>query len=447
MPSNDDLDQWLDQQVTPLPPPDGTFDLIKRRARNRKLRKLTVTLTAAAAVVAAAVLIPRVTFLQVSGPSDRGLAAGSTSHPSEGVSGQPDGTGTRAASPSPSPVSGGTALPPVPADFAPSSVTYIGVNTEWVIGQAGTPGDCATQYCTSIARTNDGGQTWYGVPAPLAGAPSGSTGVSEVRFLDDENGWAFGPQLWATHDGGKTWTQIDTNGQRVIDLETAGTSAFAILGTCTGSGSNYASDCTSYTLERTQATSDDWTDVGSATTNMTVSSQSAALAAGAVQLALTGSKGFLLGPGGTVWSGPLTGAWQQAGNTPCAPTTQLFGAENSTTLFIACPSQNEVYESTNSGTNWHVAASYPAATATVNSIAVSPAGAIVLATTDGILVYNGTSWQQSTFSGSAPSGGFSYVGMTTDSQGVALPADTSLHEIWMTFDGGATWRAYPVASS
>ena len=40
-----------------------------------------------------------------------------------------------------------------------------------------------------------------------------------------------------------------------------------------------------------------------------------------------------------------------------------------------------------------------------------------------------------------PAGGFSYVGMTTDSQGVALPADTSLHEIWMTFDGGLTLGA------
>jgi hypothetical protein len=31
--------------------------------------------------------------------------------------------------------------------------------------------------------------------------------------------------------------------------------------------------------------------------------------------------------------------------------------------------------------------------------------------------------------------------MTTATQGVALPADTSLHKIWMTFDGGLTWAA------
>jgi len=29
--------------------------------------------------------------------------------------------------------------------------------------------------------------------------------------------------------------------------------------------------------------------------------------------------------------------------------------------------------------------------------------------------------------------------MTTDTQGVAVPANASLHEIWMTSDGGQTW--------
>ena len=67
----------------------------------------------------------------------------------------------------------------------------------------------------------------------------------------------------------------------------------------------------------------------------------------------------------------------------------------------------------------------------------------MLATTTGIyaLPSDGERWQPSSATGTgAPSGGFSYVGMTTNTQGVALPADTSLHEIWMTFDGGATWN-------
>src|SRR5208282_1818158 len=67
---------------------------------------------------------------------------------------------------------------------------------------------------------------------------------------------------------------------------------------------------------------------------------------------------------------------------------------------------------------------------------------LTLATTTGIYVLSGTTgrWKASNVTGTgAPGGGFSYVGMTTNTQGVALPADTSLHEIWMTFDGGTTW--------
>ena len=43
----DPLDSWLSQQVHPLPPPPGTFELITRRARRRKLRKLAVTIASA----------------------------------------------------------------------------------------------------------------------------------------------------------------------------------------------------------------------------------------------------------------------------------------------------------------------------------------------------------------------------------------------------------------
>ncbi len=66
----------------------------------------------------------------------------------------------------------------------------------------------------------------------------------------------------------------------------------------------------------------------------------------------------------------------------------------------------------------------------------------MLATTAGLYVLPvGTAqWQSTSATGSkAPQNGFSYVGMTTDTQGVAVPADMKLHEVWMTFDGGLTW--------
>ena len=66
-----------------------------------------------------------------------------------------------------------------------------------------------------MRQTQDGGQTWLGLPAPAAAAeffpsfpqPAGRVagGVSDVRFATARDGWAFGPSFYATHDGGQTW--------------------------------------------------------------------------------------------------------------------------------------------------------------------------------------------------------------------------------------------------
>jgi hypothetical protein len=440
MPDNDDLDKWLGEKITPLPPPDGTFELIKRRARRRRARKLAVTLSAAAAVVVAAVLVPRATFLQVGGPS-RGVIAGQSSQAPTGPSTQqPDGSGTRA--PSPSTSSSSPTEPPVPGNFQPTSVTFISTLTGFVIGQAGTPGHCATQYCTSIARTSDGGHSWFGVPAPETGAPSGSTGVGQIRFLNGVDGWAFGPQLWATHDGGQTWTQISTGGQRVIDVETVGSRAFAVLATCTGTGANYTSGCTSFSLETAVASSDTWTPV---LTSLNDAGQSSGAA-----LVLTGTTGFLLSPSGRLYSGSVSssGAWSALPALPsaCSGSGSLLAAGTASDLSLVCGS--DVYLSSSAGQSWTAAASLASGSASSGSasLAETATGTLVLAGSSGIryLAAGSSSWTATSLTGSAPSGGFGYVGMTTPNQGIAVPDDASLHEIWMTSNGAQSWSAVPI---
>ena len=191
----EDLDRWLHDRVEPLPPPPGTFDLIKRRVRRRRYRQVAVSAAVAAAVAAAVVVVPRVapSVLNVNqNPASNSAASARSATPGatfQGPNKAPGGTPeSKGASPVPTPTA------PVPANFDPTSATFIGLHTGWVIGQAGTPGHCATQYCTSIARTTDAGQSWAGVPAPLTGAPDGSSGVSQIRFLSASDGWAFGPQ-------------------------------------------------------------------------------------------------------------------------------------------------------------------------------------------------------------------------------------------------------------
>ena len=473
----DPLDRWLSQQVQPLPPPPGTFELISRRARRRKLRKLAVTVVSAAAVAAAvAIAVPVGLNLHLSSPSARGAnvadGGGSTGQGTQSPNGS--GSPVKSSSPSASATHSATApsgqAHPVPANFQPTSVTFVSSQTAWVIGQAGTPGTCANKdafICTSVARTDNAGQSWQGGPAPDAGGPNGATGVSAIRFLNDTYGWAFGPELWATDDGGDTWTQVNTDGTRVTDLEASGGRAYALFATCSTpsgiSSPGFAADCTHYTLMTASAGSANWVAVGGATSGLTNGGGSTSAV-----IELTGSNGYLLAPDGTLYSGPIGGTWSRVGTSMCQPGSPpqpnglpggaLLALVNSDQLALACDaisatSPPAVYTSDSGGATW---TQLPAAAwsgvasagfGTMTSLAAAPNGTLALATTTGIyyLPHDGQRWEPSNATGTgAPKGGFTYVGMTTNEQGVAVPADTSLHEIWMTTDGGATWA--PAAS-
>jgi hypothetical protein len=476
---HDPLDGWLSQQVQPLPPPPGTFELITRRARRRKIRKLVVTVASAAAVAAAvAVAVPGGLLLRIS-PSQvsaNPLANGQPPTPTIGGSHRVTGSGsplprpTRAPTQPPvpkpsSPRSSGGVTPeptgPVPKNFQPSSITFVNTSHGWAIGQAGTPGHCANQnpyICTSIVRTDNAGHAWRGGPAPATGAPSGATGVNGIRFLDGMNGWAFGPELWVTHDAGNTWYKVPAaDGFRVTDLETVRGQAYALFATCKGGGADFAADCTQYTLMTTAADSDNWQPVGGPTSGMTAGG-----APTSAVLALTDATGYLIAPDGTLYSGPIGGGpWAKAGTVNCQPgpaqanglpSRALLGLQNSTTLAVACigPSFGgvTVFTSSDGGMLWHqqsdVAWSGMAQPITATSFNDAVNGTLLLAMSSGIYVLpaGGSHWKQAVgpFAPTgAPPGGFTYVGMTTGKQGIAVPADGELHEIWITENGGLTW--------
>jgi len=457
----DDVDAWLSERIESLPPPPGTFELIKRRARRRKFRKLALTASAAAAIVAAAVTVPQVVNLPVLSPSPRpSVAAGQSRTVTPTGTGQGNPEYSSAATVPPSPA--------VPPDFRPTSVTFVSQDTGWVIGQASSPGHCATQFCTSVARTNDAGKTWTGVPAPLTGGPDGATGVSKIRFLDLVDGWAFGPGLFVTHDGGQIWTPVNTHGLRVTALETVGNRVFAVFASCTGSGPAYAARCTSFTLYSSPAASEDWAPVGAATTGLTDGAASEA-----VSLTLTGSLGYLLAPDGTLYAGPVDGsaAWQRVGSlvSTCTvgapqadgqPTGALLGAVSPRELILACASGSSggsplvskqrklIFSSPNGGASWLQMGTAPAG-GVAYWLAASLTNSVILGTDQGIdvLPRGDISWQMATLKEAGPAGGFGYVGMTTGQQGVALPADPSAGTVWFTFDGGLTWAPSPVVGS
>lgn len=472
----DPVDDWLDLRVEPLPPPPGTFERIRRRARRKKAGRALMSGAGAAIVIAAALAAPGIVS------SLRGQSAGQSRPTAQGTGAflhtprhgkaGPNSRSSSPLRPSASTLSNGFGSPP--SNFRPTSVTFVGPHTGAIIGQAGPP--CASRFCTSLAGTSNYGASWYGVNAPLAGPPDGGTGVGQIRFLNFHDGWAFGPALWVTHNGGATWVSENTSGLRVIDLETAGNRAFALLATCTGTGAQYASGCTDVSLYSSPAGSDQWAPVPGPTASLSgLPAQSQPFPA---SLVLTANRGYLLAPSGELLSGPLTGsAWTVAtpavpcqpgpsgsGGQPAAalPSGQLPAAllaADSAGLVLVCAgvtqastSQSQsVFVSSDGGTQWSAAGTTPAA-GNALALAAQPGGLLLLATDAGIYRSGngGDSWQlaQGSPAGAASGqNGFSYAGMTSTQNGVALPADPGLHEVFTSHDGGLTWQADPVTAA
>jgi hypothetical protein len=462
----DPIDDWLATDVAPLSPPPGSLAHIRQRARRRKTRQATFAAAGCAVILAAGIATPQlISALRQPGHHSPPIAIGSTApsvHPTHGHN-----------TPTPyvtnpvqihqrtrlSTTTSGTAPPP---NFRPTSVTFVGNGTDGVvgavIGQAGPP--CATAVCTSLAGTSTYGGSWYGVSAPVAPAPSGSSGVSQLRFATMRDGWAYGPALYETSGGGWPWRQEDTHGQRVIDLEAAPTRAFAVFGTCSGTGLNYATGCTSYSLWTSVPGTTTWTQVTVPTAYQQMLSTSSA----APLLVISGDgTGYLLTPSGEVLSGPATaagGRWTAVGTAKCKPAAAATSGQTAQAVaqlaagpkvVLACDTASSggrftaaIYTSAN-GATWQQAGSV-VVKGTPTSLTSAVSGQVVLATTAGIeySADGGKSWQPASFTGAHPAGGFSYVGMTDKDQGVAVPEESSLGEVYVTSDGGRIWQPSPI---
>jgi len=224
---------------------------------------------------------------------------------------------------------------------------------------------------------------------------------------------------------------------------------FAVSGIgCTGTGANYAVGCTGFSLFSAPADGH-WTQV---------TGGKGPVVPGGLQL--NTHYGYLLA-GGQLWSGPLTGGWlpvpvsrsspvtpscltSHAGQGLIAPTKD--STPNSGALYLVCAAavgqRPVLYASGDGGRNWQRTGAVPLpAGAAATSLAVSPTGPLMLATTAGIYVSKNASTWQRAVEGTAVPGGFRFVGMTTASKGVAVPMNAGLHEVFVTRDGGRTWQA------
>lgn len=456
----DDLGTWLSARVQPLLPPPGTFESIQARARRRRTRRAVLSAAGAVAIVAAAAtVIPQVVISARQAGRQPVAAGGTPSQPRSPVAPSPGGP---VPSPAPAPAGQlGQGLTPPPL-----SVTFVGNATGWVLGQTSTPAQCdlpAAPHCLLLERTDSGGVRWRrAAGAPPTHGPNGSTGVSQIRFLNTTDGWAFGPQLWATHDAGRTWRRIRTGGLRVTALETRNQQVFAVWAHCSGSGARFAAHCTSFSVYSSPAGSDQWAPVPGAASGLARAGN-----ATATTLVLNGVSAYLLAPGGMLVEGPFGGGpWQPVTGAsatvrlPCRPGAAqpggqpagaLLAANASYDLALLCTGRaaasgqrKTIYSTQNGGQSWQRDGTAPAA-GTALSLSGSPSGTLVLATSLGIEIStdDGAHWSAAHVS-AAPPGGFAYVGMTTRRQGVAVPVDPGQHAIWLTYNGARTWRPSPV---
>ena len=106
-----------------------------------------------------------------------------------------------------------------------------------------------------------------------------------------------------------------------------------------------------------------------------------------------------------------------------------------------------LFYSADGGRTWNPAGPAPARGIAM-SLSGTPDGPVLVATSEGIDVSanapgsGSLGWR--TAHGATAPGGYSYVGMTTSQQGVAVPVNVHLDAVWFTYDSGTHWQESPV---
>jgi hypothetical protein len=301
---------------------------------------------------------------------------------------------------------------PVPPGFGPESFTAVSPSTWWLLGSA----PCSSPPCTSILRTDDAGHSFVGTPAPR------TTQVSQLRYANAADGFAFAPQLWVTHDGGAGWHQVRLGGA-VTEVATADGFAYALV--------RYGHRGLGR-LERSALGSDAWTTLpaaGSAYAGLWAHGQDVLVGSGGGQkLAVSHNAGVSF----TAQASPSS--------VPCD-----FEEPSGSVVWAHCATGTEsaTWRSTDSGAHFHsVSGPEPGLPNSALFAAASGSTAVVGATS--LLRTTDAGAHFAPVSGVGAATAWQELGFTDASHGVALgyvgspsPANERLY---YTSDGGASYR-------
>ncbi|BEP15539.1 hypothetical protein acdb102_38500 [Acidothermaceae bacterium B102] len=417
----DPVDRFFEREreaVPTLSPPPGLFDELQGVARRKRQRNTTMV-SAAAAVVLAVV--------------GTGAVLGAQNLNGSSTSAEKPAGPTAKVSVSASTTSAVTSTPvdaSVPTDFTAWSVSFVGTNQGPTHGWALGGYSCGGQQCVAVLETTDGLASWHTLAKPATATQYGmSAGHATVRFQSINDGWMVGSRgVYATHDGGRDWHPVAALQTEGIDALEAWKSHVYAVG-AQGSVLWVSDDPTSDTWLPQPGLDLPPAGVG---TKDSISPEDQGVVS-VVRSTGTTTTVRLSTTFGNKWRtlpSPCAAAPQQSARlfVVLDPTVSRFVCGNGQVWAVWFDGRKPKRDLTlrlTSTTGKQIVA---------ESVAHASHGTVV--------AYQGAGLQEVLASGipNTPTpGDFSYVGMTTDNQGIAL-APSATNAYWITTNGALTWK-------
>jgi hypothetical protein len=216
----------------------GMLNRVHAGAHRRQRRRAAAGATAGIAAVAAIGVVASTVAL---GPRGQHRFSADDNHslsssPTSVATSQFRGDTSTSATSSPLPSMSSSDASNAPRTFTPASVTAVSAKTFWVLGYTTTTYSDGGSVAPTLYRSDDAGNTFALVSQPdflLAQEPiprpSNAPLVTDVRFGDSKNGWAYGDALYQTTDAGKTWLPVKDIPGGVVDLVAANNVAWAVV--------------------------------------------------------------------------------------------------------------------------------------------------------------------------------------------------------------------------
>ena len=320
---------------------------------------------------------------------------------------------------------------PVPAGFRVASVTFVSASKGWVLGTTKT---CAHAPCTSVLRTANGGRSWVGIPAPRYRLAGTAGGLMRLRFADASDGFAYGSQLWVTHNGGAGWHRVRQIPGYIADLEASAGRVYAV-------SANLRSG--KQTVYSSPAASDSWRRV----TGLPVARGYGGLGT----ITLHGTAAWII-LGNRLYATQTGTSWvKERVKCPVNWGMSSVGAYSSRQITLLCTglpaagsTQKAVYASSDGGARFHKVG-MPSAGGDGGLLAEpTPRHLFVASASGATLLYASTNggrrWRDNL---TLVDGGLGWndFGFTTTTQGVAVEGNTVVgSHLWMTTNAGRSWH-------